>query len=105
MKKSPNQKFFPENFPIREGDEFSGVREMKHEPLSSANDGRKFEPLAYSIEEAAAMLGISRGKLYRIMNVGEIGGKKLGRRTIILHSDLVKFLDNLPDYDDENNFD
>ncbi|MDG5751968.1 helix-turn-helix domain-containing protein [Qipengyuania sp. XHP0211] len=77
---------------------------MKHEPLSSVSGGRKIEPLAYSMEEAAAMLGISRGKLYRILNVGEIGGKKLGRRTIILHSDLVKFLDNLPNCDEESNF-
>lgn len=71
---------------------------MKHEPVSPPNDGRNSEPLAYTIEEAAAALGISRAKLYEILRGGGLGGKKLGRRTLILHYVLVNFLDDLPDY-------
>lgn len=71
---------------------------MKHEPFFLTEGSRKFEPLAYSMEDAAAMLGISRAKLYEILNIGDLGGKKLGRRTIILHYVLVDFLEGLPDY-------
>ena len=72
---------------------------MKHEPFFSTDEGRRFEPLAYSVDDAAAILGISRQKLYDILNIGDLGGKKLGRRTIILHYVLVEFLEGLPDYE------
>lgn len=75
---------------------------MKHEPYFLADDGRKFEPLAYSMEDAAALIGVSRGKLYEALNIGELGGKKLGKRTIILHYVLVNFLEGLPDYQNDH---
>ena len=91
--------FFRKIFLERKGDQFFGVRRMKHEPFFSTDEGRRFEPLAYSVDDAAAILGISRQKLYDILNIGDLGGKKLGRRTIILHYVLVEFLEGLPDYE------
>ena len=74
---------------------------MKHEPLSLTGEGRKFEPLAHTMEDAALITGISRAKLYEVLNEGGLSGKKVGRRTIILRAVLIEFLNTLPDYEAE----
>jgi excisionase family DNA binding protein len=51
---------------------------------------------AYSIPEALTKLGIGRDKLYGLIREGRLPARKLGRRTLILASDLEVFLKALP---------
>lgn len=43
----------------------------------------KFEPLAYSTDEAAKVLGISKPTLYKYVNREDFPSFKLGSRTLI----------------------
>ena len=49
-----------------------------------------------SIAEACAMAGIGRTKLYAAIASGNLRARKLGKRRIILRSDLHQFLESLP---------
>jgi excisionase family DNA binding protein len=49
-------------------------------------------PIAYSVREAAARLGISRSSLYLVIAPGEIPIAKIGSRTLILDDDLRAYL-------------
>jgi excisionase family DNA binding protein len=51
---------------------------------------------AYSVPEALAKLGIGRDKLYGLIREGRLPARKLGRRTLIVASDLEAFLKSLP---------
>jgi excisionase family DNA binding protein len=51
--------------------------------------------LAYSVREAAIVSGLSRAALYAMHKRGAIRFVKCGRRTLILHEDLVAFLQSL----------
>ena len=53
---------------------------------------------ALSIEETMAATGIGRTKLYELINSGQLIAKKIGKRTIILKSDLDAFLASLENY-------
>jgi excisionase family DNA binding protein len=53
--------------------------------------------LAYSVPDAAAMIGISRRTCYELMTSGQLRSVKLGRRRLVRHSDLVAFVDALDD--------
>lgn len=55
------------------------------------------ERLAYSITEATVYLGFARDKVYEEIRAGRLRAKKAGRRTLILASDLNKYLASLPD--------
>ena len=48
--------------------------------------------LAYSPSEGAEVIGISRSKIYELITAGHLKVIKLGSRTLILHSELVRFL-------------
>jgi excisionase family DNA binding protein len=52
--------------------------------------------LACSIQEACRITGIGRTRLYEAVSSGELPAHKCGRRTILLLSDLEKFLEQLP---------
>lgn len=55
-------------------------------------------PLAYPIDDKLPkIIGFGRSKIYEELKGGRIKGKKVGRRTIILHADLVAYLENLPE--------
>jgi len=54
------------------------------------------EPIAYTIRDAAKVVGIGRTKLYEAMNKGELQRRKVGRRTLILAADLREWLSRLP---------
>jgi hypothetical protein len=54
------------------------------------------EPIAYTINEAAQAARISRTRLYAAVAAGELTLRKNGRRSIVLASDLRRFLDSLP---------
>lgn len=53
------------------------------------------ERLAYSPNEAAAVLGISRARLYQLLDDGTIPSVKLGRRRLIRRDALVSLLEQL----------
>jgi len=50
-------------------------------------------PLAYSIKDAAAALGIGRTTLYALIKCGEIAPIKIGTRTLVPHVALEQFLE------------
>lgn len=54
--------------------------------------------LSLSIEEARALTGIGRTKIYEAINSGALKARKYGNRTIILKNDLEDFLCNLETY-------
>ena len=51
--------------------------------------------LAYSPSEGAQVLGISRSKIYELIAARDLKVIKLGSRTLVLHSELVRFLASL----------
>src|SRR5712691_1516279 len=50
-------------------------------------------PLLMSIKDAAGHLGIPSGRLYELVNRGEIEHVRVGRRTYISRASLTKFID------------
>jgi excisionase family DNA binding protein len=54
------------------------------------------EPKAHTLPEAARISGASRTKLYEEMAAGRLQARKLGRRTVILSSDLDAWLVSVP---------
>jgi excisionase family DNA binding protein len=58
--------------------------------------GPTAERLAYSVNEAARLTGISRDLLYDEMRHGNLGYIKVGRRRLITRQHLEQFLDIAP---------
>ena len=54
------------------------------------------EKLGLTIAEAAFAAGIGRSRLYEAIAAGQLTARKFGARTVILRSDLDRFLDALP---------
>lgn len=52
---------------------------------------RSFDQVTYSIAEAAALLGVSPGLLYRQVHEGNINAIRIGRK-MLLHQNTVKQL-------------
>ena len=52
--------------------------------------------IAFTLKEAARASGISRSLLYLAIGRSELRARKCGARTLILDSDLRRFLRNLP---------
>ncbi len=55
-------------------------------------------PIAYPIDLACAACGVGKTVLYAALDSGELPAKKWGKRTLILKSDLQKYLSNLEAY-------
>jgi len=53
---------------------------------------------AFSLEEVIERTGLSRTKLYDEIDAEHLVAKKCGNRTLVLESDLNRFLQNLPSY-------
>jgi excisionase family DNA binding protein len=51
---------------------------------------------AFSIPEVMSMTGLGRDKVYAVINEGLLAARKCGRRTLIMATDLQKFLEALP---------
>jgi len=62
---------------------------IKVEPVNSTDSN---ERLAYSVDEAAAITGLSRDLLYDQMRAGKLAYLKVGRRRIITRQHLEAFL-------------
>jgi excisionase family DNA binding protein len=57
--------------------------------LLSAKEG-------FSIPESCYIIGAGRSTIYKALEAGELAASKLGRRTIILKRELLRFLAELP---------
>ncbi|EDL47679.1 hypothetical protein ED21_22378 [Erythrobacter sp. SD-21] len=57
----------------------------------------KSESKLVSINEATAILGIGRSSVYRMTTEGTLETRKIGRRTLILRSDLEAILEGHED--------
>ncbi len=55
-------------------------------------------PISYTVEQACAVTGIGKTKLYEVLDSGELPAKKWGKRTLILKADLTKFISSLESY-------
>ena len=60
--------------------------------MTAISTGRADERLAYSVEEAARVTGLSRDLLYDQMRAGRLAYLKVGRRRIISRQHLEAFL-------------
>ncbi len=60
--------------------------------MSSPISDRLTDRLAYSVEEAARITGLSRDLLYAEMRAGRLAYLKVGRRRIITRQHLEAFL-------------
>ena len=56
------------------------------------------EKVAYSIKEAVAAGGGSRSTIYEAIKSGALKARKRGRSTVILATDLTRYLEALPDF-------
>jgi excisionase family DNA binding protein len=52
--------------------------------------------LLYSLADAWATLGVSRSTLYELIAAGDIEAVKVGRRTLIRHDELERYVQGLP---------
>ena len=52
--------------------------------------------LVYSIPEACSLARIGRTALYQAINRGDLPARKRGKRTLILHDDLCRYVQSLP---------
>lgn len=73
--------------------EFTDRKQGTERPDATVGQRR----LAYSVNEAAAIAGLSRSWLYGEITAGRLRTRKAGRRRLVLHTDLVSFLDGLPE--------
>ena len=60
--------------------------------MTDITGDRPVERLAYSVDEAAAITGLSRDLLYDEMRTGRLAYLKIGRRRIITRQHLEDFL-------------
>lgn len=60
---------------------------------SEPRPGRTAERLAYSVDEAASLTGLSRDLLYDEMRRGNLAYLKVGRRRLITRHHLEQFLE------------
>ena len=50
------------------------------------------EPLTYSVEEAAKVLGVGRGSTYELIHTGQLRHIQIGRGVVILRAGVREFL-------------
>lgn len=51
------------------------------------------EKLAYSVQEAAELLSISRSQIYEMISSGKIGSISIGRSRRVTHRQLMAFVE------------
>ena len=51
--------------------------------------------LLHTIPDAVEQLGVGRSTIYELMASGAIQTVKIGRRTLIAHDELVRYVDSL----------
>lgn len=51
---------------------------------------------AFTVSEALARLSLSRDTFYKLVKAKKLTVRKVGRKTLVLDSDLSRFLEGLP---------
>jgi excisionase family DNA binding protein len=51
---------------------------------------------AFSVAEVMVRTGLGRDTVYDLIRGGQLVARKVGRRTLVVNSDLEKFLTSLP---------
>jgi hypothetical protein len=64
--------------------------------MTCPSERRTPDPLLVSIRDMEAMLGISRRKVYELLNSGDVECRYIGRRRLVLMASLREFVDGLP---------
>jgi hypothetical protein len=85
----------PRKRPDEEKPETSPARCPDHTPRTPETEVPAEEPLvpfAYSISDAARMAGIGKTRLHEKVKEGQLPLKKVGRKSLIFHDGLVKWL-------------
>ena len=54
--------------------------------------GANTEALAYSINDAARQIGLSRSTLYELFEAGDLAYLKIGKRRLVEHEEIKRFL-------------
>jgi len=54
------------------------------------------EPEALSVEQACAITGLGKTKIYELVGSRALKTRRLGRRRLVLRRDLQEFLEKLP---------
>lgn len=54
-----------------------------------------YKKLAYTVEEAAELLSLSRAHVYRLLDLGQLSSVSIGRSRRITSSQLSEFLKSL----------
>jgi excisionase family DNA binding protein len=54
-------------------------------------------PILLSVADACRAVGIGKSSFYEAVSRGEITLKKLGRKSLVVHADLVAWASRLPD--------
>ncbi len=67
-------------------------------PAPNAVDGAfpQMAPLAYPIGDAERAAGVGKTTLFEAIRKGELPARKLGKKTLILATDLHAWLERLP---------
>ena len=53
-------------------------------------------PIAYPIEDVPAIAGVSRTRIFQAVRNKELGIRKAGRASIVMHNDLLAWIKSLP---------
>lgn len=61
--------------------------------MTAANDNRLAERLAYGVEDAATAMSVGKSTVWRWIHDGKVSTKKIGGRTLIPRSELLRLLD------------
>ncbi len=57
--------------------------------------------LLHPTTEGAALIGVGRSTLYELIRTGEIKTVKIGRRTLVPHEELERYVRALTTHDDQ----
>jgi excisionase family DNA binding protein len=52
--------------------------------------------LTHSVEQVTKITGLGRTSVYEQIRTGQLIARKVGRRTVILQSDLIRWLESRP---------
>ena len=65
-------------------------------PPLAAEGGPIFEPLTVRVATAVKLTGLSRSRIYELIQSGDLPAKKIGRSTLISFADLKRFVAGAP---------
>jgi hypothetical protein len=64
--------------------------------LERRSEQSRRDPLAYTIDELRDASCVCRSKIYSEIKSGHLKARKLGKRTLVLHSDAMDWLQSFP---------